>query len=175
MHLLLRTFLLAIALLSCLGRPACAADDTLDAIQRRSELIWGADAEGGGPYVYSDAADPRKLTGFEVELADALAEKLGVQARCQQGPWDNLPALLGTGQIDIVLNGYELTPARAGTMAHTIPYYIYELALLARRGGASTPGTICSTTLPVASRASACWFHRAHIITCKTIMANRSS
>ena len=44
-----------------------------------------------------------------------------------------MPALLGTGQIDVVLNGYELTPARAGQMEHTRPYYIYQLVLLGRR------------------------------------------
>src|SRR6185295_1075682 len=34
---------------------------------------------------------------------------------------------------DMILNGYELSPARAGVMLSTQPYYIYELALLTRR------------------------------------------
>jgi polar amino acid transport system substrate-binding protein len=109
------------------------AADALDAVRKRGELIWGADGEGGGPYVFSDPADPRRVTGFEVDLADALARELGVKARFSQGPWDNLPAMLNTGAVDIVLNGYELTPARAGRMANTYPYYIYELVLLVRR------------------------------------------
>jgi polar amino acid transport system substrate-binding protein len=87
---------------------------TLDAIRARGTLIWGADAEGGGPYVFPDPADPRRVTGFEAELADMLAAELGVKARFFQGPWQNLPALLNTRQIDIVLNGYELTPSRVG-------------------------------------------------------------
>jgi polar amino acid transport system substrate-binding protein len=110
-----------------------AAADALDDVQRRGELLWGGDAEGGGPYIYGDPTDPRRLIGFEVELADALARELGVKARFAQGLWDNLPALLATKHIDIVLNGYELTGSRAGRMAHTSPYYIYELTLLARR------------------------------------------
>lgn len=40
------------------------------------ELRWGADAEGGAPYVFHDPADPNKLIGFEVEIVDALAKKL---------------------------------------------------------------------------------------------------
>ncbi len=83
--------------------------DALDTVQKRGELIWGADSEGGGPYVFSDPADPRRVTGFEVDLADALARQLGVKSRFSQGPWNNLPALLNTGAVDIVLNGYELT------------------------------------------------------------------
>src|SRR5207244_2618319 len=75
----------------------------------------------------------RRMTGFEAELAALLAADLRVQPEFVQGPWQNLPALLETGQIDVVLNGYELTPARAGRMEHTRPYYIYQLVLLGRR------------------------------------------
>jgi polar amino acid transport system substrate-binding protein len=123
-------------LLGLLASAICAINargDTLAEIRKRGTLIWGADAEGGGPYVYPDPADPRSMIGFEAELADALAAELGVKARFFQGPWHNLPALLGTTQIDVILNGYELTPARAARMDHTRPYYIYELVLLGRR------------------------------------------
>jgi polar amino acid transport system substrate-binding protein len=123
--------LLGILLGAMLVRPARA--DTLATIHARGTLIWGADSEGGGPYVYPDPAEPRRMTGFETELADLLAAELGVRAEFFQGPWHNLPALLNTEEIDVVLNGYELTPARAGKMLHTRPYYVYELALLARR------------------------------------------
>jgi polar amino acid transport system substrate-binding protein len=110
-----------------------ARGDTLAEIHKRGTLIWGADAEGGGPYVYPDPANPRTMIGFEAELADALAGELGVKARFYQGPWHNLPSLLGTGLIDVVLNGYELTDSRAARMDHTRPYYIYQLVLLGRR------------------------------------------
>ncbi len=79
-------------------------------------LIWGADAEGGGPYVYPSPEDPRTMIGFEAELADLVAGELGVKARFFQGPWHNLLDLLGTRQIDVVINGYELTPARVGRL-----------------------------------------------------------
>jgi polar amino acid transport system substrate-binding protein len=111
-----------------------ARADTLADIQSRGVLVWGADAEGGGPYVYPDPDDPRKMVGFEAEFAAALAAELGVRAEFCQANWHNLPALLGTGQIDIVLNGYELTPSRAALMEHSRPYYIYQLVLLGRRG-----------------------------------------
>ncbi|REK11932.1 MAG: ABC transporter permease subunit [Planctomycetota bacterium] len=117
----------------CALSATLARGDTLADIQARGTLIWGADAEGGGPYVYPDPEQPRSMIGFEAELADALAGELGVRAEFFQGPWHNLPAVLATGQIDIVLNGYELTPSRAARMEHTRPYYVYELALLARR------------------------------------------
>lgn len=111
-----------------------AGGDTLADVRARGRLIWGGDAEGGGPYVYPDPGDPRSVTGFEVDLAAALAEELGVRAEFFQGPWDDLPALLATRRIDVILNGYELTEARAARMPSTSPYYIYSLVLLSRRG-----------------------------------------
>jgi len=112
---------------------AVARRNTLEEVKKRGELIWGGDAEGGGPYVFPDPNDPNVNIGFEVDLANAIAEEMGVKARFFQGNWDNLPALLGTEHIDIILNGYELTGARAGMMDHTINYYIYELALMGRK------------------------------------------
>jgi polar amino acid transport system substrate-binding protein len=116
--------------------PACA-QDTLDRIKSGGVLIWGADQEGGAPFVYPRDDDKSRITGFEVDLAAALAEKLGVRAQFQQGPWDQMPSLLETRKVHIVLNGYEWTPARADAMAATIPYYVYGLQFLARRDDAT--------------------------------------
>ncbi|MCK6455099.1 MAG: ABC transporter substrate-binding protein/permease [Phycisphaerae bacterium] len=112
--------------------PAVAFADALDDIRARGELIWGADQEGGGPYVYPDPDDPNRLIGFEVDLADALAKSIGVRARHYQADWVTLPEFLRSGAIDVVLNGYEWTPQRATQMLATRPYYIYELQFLAR-------------------------------------------
>lgn len=109
------------------------ADEALDRIRQRGTLIWGADQEGGGPFVFPDTKDPTRLTGFEVELAGLIAESLGVTAQFSQGQWDKLPDLLDRGDIDIVLNGYEWTQNRADRYGVSIPYYIYELQLLGRR------------------------------------------
>ncbi|MCA9085650.1 MAG: ABC transporter permease subunit [Planctomycetaceae bacterium] len=109
------------------------ADEALNRIQQRGTLIWGADQEGGGPFVYPDPADPTQLKGFEVELAALIAEHLGVKPKFAQGQWDKLPDLMDRGDVDIVLNGYEWTPDRSQRYGVSIPYYIYELQLLGRK------------------------------------------
>lgn len=125
--------------------PSLAANgDTLDTIRQRGQLIWGADAEGGGPYVYADDADPTQRRGFEVDIAALLAKRLGVQAQLHEGLWDKLPGLLTRGDVDIVLNGYEWAPQLAERYATTIPYYVYELQFLSRRNDdrLRTPGDL---------------------------------
>ena len=113
--------------------PRRLAADQLDKIHERGKLIWGGDAEGGGPYVYPDPKNPSVMIGFEVELADMLAQELGVKAEFQQGQWDTVPALLNRGDIDVALNGYELTPDRQREFFCTRPYYVYAIQLLVRR------------------------------------------
>ncbi len=125
---------LALALAAALALPREARADGLEQVRARGALVWGGDQEGGGPYVYPKDGAPDQVTGFEVELADLIAAELGVTARFFQGNWDKLPDLARAGQIDLVLNGYELTPERLAVMEATKPYYVYGLQLVVKRG-----------------------------------------
>ena len=124
--------LLILAYALALARPAEA--DRLDDVFRRVTLRWGGDQEGGGPYIYPRNDEPSHVTGFEVELADGLAKHLKVKAEFVQGEWNMMPDMLHTGKVDVIINGYELTPQRLDLMDASIPYYIYRLQLLARKG-----------------------------------------
>jgi len=117
--------------------PCCAQQSSLSSLRTPGTLVWGADKEGGGPFVFPDDTDPNRLIGFEVEIAALIAADLGVTAQFQQGQWDKLPDLLDRGDIDIVLNGFEWNAGRAERYGTSIPYYIYELQLLARVDDAS--------------------------------------
>jgi polar amino acid transport system substrate-binding protein len=113
----------------------------LERVRRAGVLRWGADAQGGEPYAMEDPSRPGQYRGFEVELADALGRELGVRAELIQNDWSNLiPALERGGSFDVALNGMEITPARAGRVLFTRPYYLFHLLLMARRDDASVTG-----------------------------------
>ena len=65
-------------------------EDGLAVVRRNGELRWGADAQGGAPYVFQDPMDPNHLIGFEVDLSEILARRLGVKPRPVHGQWDKL-------------------------------------------------------------------------------------
>ncbi len=111
---------------------------TLERIKARGELWWGADAHGGAPYVFQDAKDPGKLIGFEVDLADAIAARLGVRARMVQGPWDKLLDLLQREDFDLAMNGLEESDDKRATVSLSKPYYVspQKLTVKADDGGA---------------------------------------
>jgi polar amino acid transport system substrate-binding protein len=116
---------------------SAARADTLDQVRERGTLRWGGDQEGGGPYIFPDPANPTKLAGFEVELMDQLGSSLGVTAQFKQGEWKLLLDMLRRRDIDVVCNGYELTPTRTAQALATIPYYVYQVQLITRRGDTS--------------------------------------
>ena len=112
------------------------AGDAIQEIKQRGVLRWGADAEGGAPYVYPAPEQPGKLIGFEVEIADALARHLGVKAEMVQNQWDQLIPALDRGNFDIILNGLELTPENQERIAMSKPYFAYAQQIVTR---AETP------------------------------------
>jgi polar amino acid transport system substrate-binding protein len=121
--------------------PALVALLFLPALSRADDpppLRWGTDPTGGAPYVYKPKGGADAYVGFEVELADYLAKKLGRTSHLVDGTWKTLPELLdkpreGDKGIDIVLNGYELRPDLVARYAVTRPYYVYRLQLIARK------------------------------------------
>ena len=94
-----------------------------EAVAQPVPLRWGLDETGGAPYVYDNLHQ-----GFEVDLAEALARKLGRYSQPISKEWKQLPDLLSRGDLDIVLNGYEY--AKQFHDQSTLPYYIYRLKLV---------------------------------------------
>jgi len=96
------------------------------------ELVWAADAEGGAPYTFPDPRNPARIIGFEVDLANALAARMGRRARFVQNQWDGLVPGLERGEYDVVINGLEVTPERAEKIHFSIPYFNSTLTITTR-------------------------------------------
>lgn len=120
-------------LLVAAGPSPAFSQDTFAKIKSAGTLAWGGDAEGGAPYSYPNPDKPEEIVGFEVELADALATKLGVKAKFVQNQWDQLIPALDRGGFDIILNGLELTPENQQHIAMSIPYFVYAQQIVVRK------------------------------------------
>jgi polar amino acid transport system substrate-binding protein len=97
-------------------------------------LRWGADEEGGAPYIFRDPTKPGGLAGFEVDLIHALERELHRPIRFQHQEFTNLIDGVRRGDVDIGMNGIELLPERKSLVLFSRPYYVYRLQLAVREG-----------------------------------------
>lgn len=120
--------------------PAIAHADALERVRQRGVLRWGGDMQGGEPYVFQDPEDPAALRGFELEIAEAIARRMGVRAEFVQNDWLTLVPALERGDVDIVMNGLEVTPGRRARVAFTRPYYRFRETLVVRADATDVEG-----------------------------------
>ncbi len=129
----LRCLTILISSLLLIGPAPGWAQSTLEQVQSSGVLLWGADAEGGAPFVFPDPQNPAQRIGFEVDLANAIAQRLGVTARLTQTDWSSLIPALQRGDFHVALNGLEWTLDRDREVALTDPYYIFQQQLVVRQ------------------------------------------
>jgi cystine transport system substrate-binding protein len=96
-----------------------SAANSLERIKAAGELVVGIEGTYP-PYTYHDAAN--KLVGYDVEVAEAVAAKLGVKARFVESKWDSLIIGLDSSLWDTVINQVGITEARKEKYDFSIPY-----------------------------------------------------
>ncbi|MDU1122214.1 MAG: transporter substrate-binding domain-containing protein, partial [Dermabacter sp.] len=72
------------------------------------------------PYNFHD--DSGKLVGFEIDIVEAIAEKIGKKTQYVEAKWDSLLAGLDAGQYDLVMNNVAVTDERKKAFDLTVPY-----------------------------------------------------
>ena len=119
--------LLALILAVC---PALAdGENQLAAIKAKGEIVVATEGTWA-PWTYHD--EQGNLVGFDVEVAKAIADKLGVTATFAETEWDGIFAGLDAGRYDIAANGVEVTDERAEKYNFTTPYGYIRTALIVR-------------------------------------------
>ncbi len=83
------------------------------------------------PWTYHDEKT-NELTGFDVELGNAIAEKLGVTADFQETTWDAILSGVESGRFDIACNGVGYTDERAESYNFSDPYIYTKQVLMVR-------------------------------------------
>ena len=131
MNRLIAVMLAVFMLASVLTRAVSAkgSDDLLETIQERGTIIVGLEGDWA-PWSYVDEND--ELTGYDVEVAKAIADKLGVEIQIVPGEWDGLFAGMDAGRYDMVVNGVEVTEERADKYDFSTPYAYIRTALIVK-------------------------------------------
>lgn len=103
--------------------------DLLDTVKQRGYITVAMEGTWA-PWTYHDESGD--LVGFDVEVAKAVADKLGVDVQYEEGEWDGLLAGVESGRYDIMVNGVGYTEERAQAYNFSQPYAFNKTALIVR-------------------------------------------
>ncbi len=119
------------------GDSSASADNNSSA---SSDALWSKDSgkivigldDEFPPMGFRD--ENNNIVGFDIDLAKACAEKMGVEAEFQVIDWDSKEMDLSTGKIDLIWNGFTITDDRLNTMEFTKPYLNNKQIILVKNG-----------------------------------------
>ena len=159
---LLLVLVLALSSLTACGKKEEDLD-LLGRIKKAGVLQIGTEGDWA-PWTYHDESD--KLVGYDVEIGEAIAEKLGVKANFNETDWDSILAGVDSGRFDIACNGVSYTEERAEKYDFSEPYAYDDTVLVVAADnedikglddlkGKTTANTISSAYADLAKEAGA--------------------
>ena len=80
------------------------------------------------PWTYHDEND--NLVGFDTEIGEEIAKRLGVRPNFIEGEWDGLLAGITSGRYDIMINGVDITDERKKAYDFSEPYAKMKTAII---------------------------------------------
>ncbi len=102
----------------------------LDAIKAKGKIVLGTAADYP-PYEFHKEIDGKDtIVGFDIDIAEAIAEDLGVELEIKDMKFDGLLAALVADNIDFIIAGMVPKPERKESVDFSIPYYQAEQKIL---------------------------------------------
>ena len=77
------------------------------------------------------------LTGYDVEVAEAVADKLGLEIEFQETQWDAIFAGLDAGRFDVIANQVSINPEREEQYLFSEPYTVSPGVIVVKEGDTS--------------------------------------
>ncbi|MDE7262256.1 MAG: transporter substrate-binding domain-containing protein [Oscillospiraceae bacterium] len=155
---------LSVSLLAACGggapKDGDAGSDQLAAILAKGEIVVAMEGTWS-PWTYHDESG--ELVGYDTEVAQGIAERLGVKVTFAEGEFDGLLAGLDDGRYDMIVNGVDINPDRQEKYSFSDPYAYGRTAVIVRAdngdiqtmedlAGKETANTITSTYAAVAQK-----------------------
>jgi polar amino acid transport system substrate-binding protein len=75
------------------------------------------------PYPPFEYREGGEMTGFDVDIMEEIANRLGLQPEWVDSPFDTIFTDLANGQFDVVISGATITPEREQEVNFSDPYF----------------------------------------------------
>jgi len=110
-----------------------SAQGLLEKVKARGKLVVGTEAALAPMEFVKDG----KIVGYGKDILDLIVKDMGVQLEQLDLPWQGILPGLAAGKFDFVATTVNVTPARAGQYAFTMPIAEGTPAVVKRRGDTS--------------------------------------
>jgi polar amino acid transport system substrate-binding protein len=97
---------------------------------KEGQLLVGTDT----PYPPFEIGQPPNITGYDIEVVNAIAQKLGLDVTYQDTSFDTIFRDLSQGKFDMVVAATTITPEREQKVDFSDPYYAADQALVVTPG-----------------------------------------
>jgi His/Glu/Gln/Arg/opine family amino acid ABC transporter permease subunit len=123
---------LAVLLLAALVLAGCGSSPTNGDNPVKAAGVLRVGTEGVySPFSYHDPATGQ-LVGYDVDVARAVADKLGVKVEFVETPWDSIFAALEANRFDVVANEVTINAERRQKYDLSEPYSVGEGVIVTR-------------------------------------------
>ncbi|MBK3495607.1 transporter substrate-binding domain-containing protein [Viridibacillus sp. YIM B01967] len=95
-------------------------NSTIQKVIKAKKLVVGTNP---GYYPFEMVDTKGKFIGYDIDVAQAIADNLGVKLEVKQYGFDGLVPALQTGEIDMIFAGMSITGERALAVSFANPYY----------------------------------------------------
>ena len=124
--------IIAVASLLVVGALFLAGCQSKDDSEASSKNVLRVGTEGTySPFSYRDDND--KLTGYDVDVAKAVAKKIDYKVKFVEAPWDSMLAAFDAKKTDVVFNQVAITPERKEKYVFSTPYSVSHPALIVNK------------------------------------------
>ncbi|OTO20529.1 hypothetical protein A5875_001882 [Enterococcus sp. 3H8_DIV0648] len=124
--------IIAVASLLVVGVLFLAGCQSKDDSEASSKNVLRVGTEGTySPFSYRDDND--KLTGYDVDVAKAVAKKIDYKVKFVEAPWDSMLAAFDAKKTDVVFNQVAITPERKEKYVFSTPYSVSHPALIVNK------------------------------------------
>lgn len=106
-------------------------DTSLTDVQAADHFTLGLDADFA-PMGFTD--DNGEIVGFDIDLAKAVGEKMGVDVEVKPIDWDSKDMELSSGKIDVIWNGFSITDERRQEVLFSNPYLSTKQSIVVKKG-----------------------------------------
>ncbi len=135
------SFLASFFLVACQSG-SNGSQSAVEAIKQKGKLVV-ATSPDYAPFEFQSLVDGKnQVVGADIDMAQAIADELGVKLEISSMSFDNVLTSLQTGKSDLAVAGISATDERKEVFDFSIPYYENKISFLVRKADVEQTGKV---------------------------------